>query len=261
MKPTGGYTVVEVMIVLAVSGVLLFSAITVFNGKQSSTQFTQAMQDVASKIQSYATQTTSGSVPDISGYKCQVGGIISPRPTFSSGSGSSEQCIFMGRALLVRPDSSTISAYAVVGARNNSSGNPAETFDQANVTTARLGNNNLFLDTYNLGSLKIVSSTVNGTTDYGLVGLYTDLAGTSAPDTSNSSDLLTYGYPFKSDDPNYVRKCVEGNNGEWGECKKPTANFSSWKLCLQDGGGPTGQINITATGSSLNAQVKIPDCS
>jgi type II secretory pathway pseudopilin PulG len=252
-----GYTIVEVLIVLAVSVGLFVAVIGVFSGKSDSTQFTQAVQDLASKIQNYATQATSGSVPDINGYNCHVGG--NNRPIFDSGNGPSDTCIFIGRALLVRTGSASISAYAVSGTRNNSSGKPAETIDQANITTARFGLNNmdLFPDTYNLSDLTILSSKVNGSGGYGLVGLYADLAGTSSPDTNNSSGLLTYGYPFTGTTSSDVQNCVEGS---FVNCNAPTANFNRWSLCVQNGGGRTGQIDISATGSGLNTQVNITIC-
>jgi prepilin-type N-terminal cleavage/methylation domain-containing protein len=261
----GGYTIVEVLIVLAISAVLLLSALTLLNGRSSSTQFNQAMQDLASKIQSYATQATSGAVPDTSQLQCVIGG--NGRPVFSNGAAYKDGvCVFIGRALLIKPTSSTISAYAIAGARNNA-GRPAETIDQANITTMRVGSNNLFQEDYTTGGLNLISSTINGTSGYNLVGLYTDLQGNSSPDSANSSGLLTYGYPFswnQSTESADVQACVEGNLGTYGDCRITNSllkkAFTKWSICVSYGGSK-GLIDITTTGSGLNSQVNIKNCS
>ncbi|MGH7156920.1 MAG: type II secretion system protein, partial [Candidatus Saccharimonadales bacterium] len=66
------------MIVLAISGVLLFSALTLVGGQQQKTSFTQAMQDVLSQIQSYASQVQAGNYPSLEGQACQIVALGNP---------------------------------------------------------------------------------------------------------------------------------------------------------------------------------------
>ena len=46
----GGYTVIEVLIVLAISGVIFVSGVVMFSGQSNSTAFEQSMQDTNSEI-------------------------------------------------------------------------------------------------------------------------------------------------------------------------------------------------------------------
>src|SRR3990167_10157354 len=84
----GGFTVLEVLIVLAITGLLFISAVTLFRGKQTQTQFNQAMHDLESKIQSIANVVKSGSFPDSENYNCFRRGTGTPGLTGSGGSGT-----------------------------------------------------------------------------------------------------------------------------------------------------------------------------
>src|SRR6266404_1087080 len=117
-RTSGGYTIVEVMIVLAVSGVLLFSALTVVGGQQQKTSFSQAMQDVVSMIQNYAGQIQAGSYPSLEGQSCHAVALGNPRGNRPQIGGSgSDDCISLGRAFQVQPGSGTIYSYPVLGLR------------------------------------------------------------------------------------------------------------------------------------------------
>jgi type II secretory pathway pseudopilin PulG len=265
----GGYTIVEVLIVLAISAAIFFIALGMFTGKNNSAQFTQAIQDLASKIQGYSNQVTSGVAPDLGTYICNVTGNGSIN--FSSGGpGDSSACVFLGKALLVTQPTS-ISAYSVVGTKNRffngaDTLDPAQNFTQSNPTTARQGSNNLFLDQYTLNNgLRITSSKIAGRiSNYGIVGIYLDVGGTSASDTANSSGLLTKAYPYTGGPAN-VQNCIQGGMGLYGDCRPANgslvANFSLWQLCVQNGsGGDKALLNVSATASGLTSRINYQSC-
>lgn len=56
----GGFTIVETMIVLAVSGVLFISMVGVIQGQQNKIQFKNSMTDVVSQVQSIIGQVSTG---------------------------------------------------------------------------------------------------------------------------------------------------------------------------------------------------------
>lgn len=127
----GGYTIIEVLIVLAVTGALFVSAVTVFQGKQGRTQFSQAMRDVDSKIQSLVNDSDINALPGNGQYTCTAPG-PSYRPVLAASggpdtTGTNDGCIFLGRALQVvnNGGNGKIYAYAVLGRRVNAS-NPVQ---------------------------------------------------------------------------------------------------------------------------------------
>jgi type II secretory pathway pseudopilin PulG len=113
-----GYTIFEVMIVLAVTGVIFLSAVTLFSGRQDKTQFSQSLFDLQSKIQSYANQVSTGSFPGTNDLKCYVkdlgsdaeshphhrASLVSPTSPLVASSNYGD-CVYIGKAVeLVRSD-------------------------------------------------------------------------------------------------------------------------------------------------------------
>ncbi|HZL07889.1 MAG TPA: prepilin-type N-terminal cleavage/methylation domain-containing protein [Candidatus Dormibacteraeota bacterium] len=98
-----GYTIIEVMIVLAVSGVIFLIAINFINGKQERTSFTEGLNDTASRIQNVIEQVTDGQYSDIllqcswngPGTPTMVSPVVSPSPT----QGTNSNCVFLGKLI------------------------------------------------------------------------------------------------------------------------------------------------------------------
>ncbi|MCA9337297.1 type II secretion system protein [Candidatus Saccharibacteria bacterium] len=101
---TGGYTIIEVMIFLAVTGVLLVSALYVFSGRQGRTQFTQGVQEASSKIRDVMNEVSSGYFQSNGDFTCQAS---ASGPTFPSGQqtnlGQNTDCIFIGKIVQLGP--------------------------------------------------------------------------------------------------------------------------------------------------------------
>jgi prepilin-type N-terminal cleavage/methylation domain-containing protein len=94
-----GYTIVEVMVVLAISGVMFLLASTFVNGKQARTAFTQGVNDFATRLQSLAGQVSDGQFTDIKLQQCdpQSGGTLSFNGSFNSDQGTNNKCVFLGK--------------------------------------------------------------------------------------------------------------------------------------------------------------------
>ena len=94
-----GYTIVEVMIVLAVSGVMFIIAANFVSGKQARTAFTQGVNTLAADIQSSIESVVDGEYTDIP-LNCNAGS--NPMTFTSAGSttqGTNSACIFLGTLL------------------------------------------------------------------------------------------------------------------------------------------------------------------
>lgn len=130
-----GYTIVEVMIVLAVSGALFLSAVLLINGRQQRTQFDQSIREVRSQIQQVVNEVSNGFYPDFTSFTCTVTG--SGPPTFalaSGGQGTNEGCIFLGKAIQLGvegTDPEQFRVFNIAGRQKNTSGDEVSNLAQA----------------------------------------------------------------------------------------------------------------------------------
>jgi hypothetical protein len=97
-----GYTIIEVMIVLAVSGVMFIIAANFINGKQEATSFPQGVNELASNLQNTVEQVTDGQYSDIN-VNCTFNYVgPSSSITFPSGAesqGTRTPCVFLGKVV------------------------------------------------------------------------------------------------------------------------------------------------------------------
>lgn len=100
----GGYTLIEVLIFLAVSGALLFSAAALISGKQERTRFTQSVVSLEEQFQDTFNDVSTGYFPSNGDFSCRNSGSdASPNIQISSvsgtGQGSNKDCIFVGKMI------------------------------------------------------------------------------------------------------------------------------------------------------------------
>lgn len=111
-----GYTIVEVMIVLAVSGMMFVIAASFINGKQEQSAFTAGTKDMASQIQDVVEQVTDGKYSDIP-LGCNAGGSSLGFPISSADQGTNSPCVFLGKLLQFSNGSPDYTLSSVAGAR------------------------------------------------------------------------------------------------------------------------------------------------
>lgn len=112
-KKSAGFTIVETMIVLAVSAGLFLIAALYIGGKQAKTEFQVGVRDIQTQLQQIINQTESGYYglqdrscsANASGLHLSTGGSL----------GTSGECIFIGKAIVV--DSTKLYVYPLAGAR------------------------------------------------------------------------------------------------------------------------------------------------
>lgn len=118
-----GYTIVEVMIVLAVSGFMFIIAANFINGKQAKAAFSQGSSDTGSKLQNIVENVTDGHYSDIP-LTCGISaGALNVSTAGAGSQGENSDCVFLGK--LVRfydPNNGSIrdrySVYSVAAARS-----------------------------------------------------------------------------------------------------------------------------------------------
>lgn len=125
-----GYTITEVLIVVAVSGVMFANATLLFRGRQQQVQFTQSVKDFENVVTDIMNDVSTGYYPTNTNVSCTVTPVEALRPiignTTNSGLGRSNQCVYVGKALQFVPggvanNQSAVNVYSLAGKRYLSS--------------------------------------------------------------------------------------------------------------------------------------------
>ena len=132
-----GFTIVEVLIFLAVSSALMVSAFALISGSQDKASFTQSINDVQQQIDSVINNVANGyySAGETQ-RKCTLNNGVpdfDPDPNNTVDRGSSAQCIFLGRFIAFEDGSDEYIVYNVAGARQIA-GSDVKTMAEANPT-------------------------------------------------------------------------------------------------------------------------------
>lgn len=98
-----GFTIVEITLFVAISGLLIITAMITIGTKQQTVQFTDAMRTLQSFVETQVSATVNG-VND------------NPVDCGSTG-GNSNSCVFLGRVMILNDDSSDIEYYSLLGDR------------------------------------------------------------------------------------------------------------------------------------------------
>ncbi|QQS20357.1 type II secretion system protein [Candidatus Saccharibacteria bacterium] len=101
---THGFTVVETLIVLAVtSGLFVITAVAI-NGRQQKTEFQVGIRNLQQQFQQIITEAATGYYPVSSSFRCSLiggGDNVRLQGGGSNEQGSNEACTFVGKALVV----------------------------------------------------------------------------------------------------------------------------------------------------------------
>jgi len=249
-----GYTIIEVMIVLAVSGVMFLIAANFINGKQEKTAFTQGVNEMASRIQDVIEQVTDGQYSDVllqcswngPGTPTTVSPVVSATPT----QGTNSNCVFLGK--LVSFTDPTPDQYQVVSLA-------AGRADATNGVTPSLAN---------VDPAVITSLTTTATTNQSL-----NVTGMSVTDSSGAKHINTYyniGFveglgtgdgvdSFQSGSQTvslvYSSLSPAGINGATTTTNVGLNTAQAAVICLSDG-TQSAQINLGTNNNQLNINVQ-----
>jgi type II secretory pathway pseudopilin PulG len=95
---SAGFTIVETLIVLAITGVMLLSVIGLVSGKQNKTEFQQGINDAVTQLQQTAREVAIGYYPGLT--DCSVAGSsLSFHGSDESGQGTNNNCVFLGKVV------------------------------------------------------------------------------------------------------------------------------------------------------------------
>lgn len=170
---SAGFTIVETMIVLAITGGLFVAIAATLAGRQDSAEFTHAIQNVQAEIQQTVNQVSAGFYPNNGDFTCTASGNAIIFNAGSTGQGSNQDCVFLGKVMQFTVQGTNpeqYRTYTIAGLRGPTVG-ATSPFQNVSPTVVGVGNN--YIDYSAVGTLEYGLSTVwmkSGGTNIGAVG-------------------------------------------------------------------------------------------
>lgn len=268
-----GYTIVEVIIFLAISAFIMAAAMNLIKGKQNQTYFSEKLRDTQSQLNAWINSSSSGFTgADPATQHCEISGV---RPVVKTGSTSNytPACVYLGKAIQFPPNGakgSTIYSYSVFGVRMNGSELPTNLNNSSPAPAVGLGGGQGagsidLTQPFSLLPLYVVSVKSTGaiTTSH-LVGFYGSINTDQQFDSSNGqSDVNAYQYNFGGS----TTPADQSGGAQVINCLRmsPSCGFTpatpypdklnKLDICLSDG-NQYAQITITSS-SGIGADVTL----
>ena len=242
-----GYTIVEVMIVLAVTGFMFLIAAVFINGKEARTSFTEGTHETASDIQNIIEQVSDGKYSDIRIYCSASGGTLN---TNSSPPGTAD-CTFLGKFIhfpVVGNSSSTnYEVFTLAGARQISGGPPPSL--SADLITA-ITNPELTVQSATPQNLEVKDISVNGVSGAYGIGFVQSLGNAiSGTYVSGAQTVMMVNAPgLNAGDTSETAAAATLNNLQ---------PITSASICITDGSRYAQIVLGSSNGNPLSAQVEV----
>lgn len=263
----GGYTIIEVMIFMAVSSVLAVGALRLVGGQQAKTEFAQAVRDLDLRLQDAINDVSTGYYVNKNNFTCSAspGG-----PSIVSGAGAQGQnkdCIVLGQVVEFGVNNGQeIRLYPVVGLRQAGSP-PKDVTTLAEAQPTAIAKTSV-ADTVPDGTqieallygLRVKSVTYDngaGPVGVGAVGFLTSLdasVGGGLQFGSKNADLYYVdGTSLTPPDSYFTATRI---NALTKNMKNPSRGIA---ICLESGGGYSQHaiITIGSNGRQLSTDLKI----
>lgn len=198
VKSAAGYTIVEVMIFLSVTGLLFMAAAFYIAGQQERAYFATATSDAQSQIEDLGNDVGAGYVPVKGEFDCIVSGpgnppTLRPTPGIPYRQGQNPGCVFLGKVIKFEQDSSSYTVITVAGNSRNSANQEVKSFAEAHPTPVMPGPASAGVDLTETGEFKnglimtrVVYQPNRGGPfyDIGAIGIFTTFPQTN-PGTQN----------------------------------------------------------------------------
>lgn len=188
-----GFTIIETLLFVAISGVLFITAISVMSAKQQQTEFSTGVGSFTSRLQTIINNVSSGYYNLPSNVSCSSGSrpnISTPKVlTTSNTTGTNVGCIFLGDVLAFGNNTSGNSYYTVYPVIGNQFLSGSNNIDTVNLAQARPTTTSTLALTHNLyGALNIAFvQYINGgsKTPIGAFGILTNFKSYIGNNTAN----------------------------------------------------------------------------
>lgn len=263
----GGYTLIEALIVVAVSSTIFIGITTFFAGSRENVDFNQAKTDIDTKLKAYVNEVSTGVFAGSTSHSCAAtasGGKQRPLLTAVSGAtpGTSDDCVYLGKAVLAYPGATDLYIYDILGLRNKYSGSadtgqPARSFADANPEPAGENTgpgagtfNYLFVETYRLpAGLRVGYAQTQGN-DAHILKIYSSLSEQTSASRTVSVFANSFTAAASDVSSNRLRDCIHQENGVCTTVYDLQSN--GWDLCFQnEDNSRRAKLNIKPTSNGI----------
>jgi len=141
IRRTAGFTIVETLIVLAVTGGLFVAIATTLSGRQNAAEFTHAIQNAQAYIQQAVDQVSEGFYPNAANFTCANNSGSVQITAGASSQGTNADCVFLGKVIQFGVHGTNPEAYqvyTVAGLRGPTVG-ASSPFQNVNPTVVGVG--------------------------------------------------------------------------------------------------------------------------
>lgn len=195
MRVKRGYTILEVMIFIAISAAIFVGAIKAIGGRQEQVQFSQAVREFEAKIRDIANDVVTGYFPTNNTVACEYSAGKSRIVKTADGSlGTNNTCIYIGKAIQFQPNGAKdrIDTYTIAGLRyeDQIEMTPSTSIAKADpVPVALPGNDPGFTDPtesytllYGLQVKKVIRPVDPVPTEYGAIAIMSNFGASGVSD-------------------------------------------------------------------------------
>lgn len=273
-KTASGYTIVEVMIFLAVSGVLFVLAMVTINGQQRQANFAQGVRDFQAAMDDTVNDIRNGNFPDFgTAYTCTADSSNAPKftgggPTDTGTHGTHEKCTYLGKVAQFGASSNEVKVYTVVGRRVGAitEGDPKD-FQDAKPTIPQGPGAPNFEENFTIpGGVEVTAVKVKkGPTVYDVtaIGFFSAFTKTTV-DNDPLNDNLVQVVPIFGSDTQNVLDILKGDSSvgynSWLSRASADSSPDVVVICLRHGSvGKTAALIIGGNKSRSSTSLHIDD--
>ncbi len=265
-----GYTIVESMIFLAVSGLMFVMAASFVSGKQAKSEFRHSMDEINSQVQQIINDVSNGFYPSTENFQCTAGATGAPSIVGGTNvQGSNLGCTFIGKVIQFGVHGTNRSGYNVysIAGRQYAPSPPAPAprsllptnFAEAIPTVVY--NNSPLIDTTDRKQLKWLSQATrmrNGATDINGIGFFTTFGSYETSNTLKSGSQSVIFVPITGplgETELDMRNRIESATGVTDANIDPNPDIL---VCFDGGNGQFGTLNIGGgNGQRLTSRVQV----
>lgn len=254
---SNGYTIVETMIFLAVSGLMFLSAMFFLGGQQARNEFATGIKDIQSKLTDMMNDVSTGYYNNATDFKC-VNNSNAPEVTGGANSlGTNAACIYVGKALQFAPsdyDDETVAVYTLIGVRSKNGVDATSLAD----TSPKV----LAIGTYSDEKMKLpygIKIVKTNPTNRSTLAFVTRFSKTSnGISNSQDIDLIPVDTSLLSTDRATSKSKINDTTNFTNEVVTPRNPATGVKLCFKSGGTrQSAEITIGGPGRQISTEVKI----